>query len=403
MPFELEDNYESGVKIKVVGVGGAGNNAVDHMINKNVRGIDYVVINTDKQVLIKSKAPEKIAIGEKLTKGHGAGGNPDIGVKSAEESTEEIATSIRGADMVFIAAGMGGGTGTGAAPVIAKLAKDLGILTVGIVTKPFAFEGQKRALQADKGIEELKHCVDSLIVIPNERLKIISQEKITLLNGFQVADEVLREGVQSISDLINFSGHINLDFADVKSVMQNAGLAHMALGNGKGKDKAEHAAAMATSSALLESSIKGSKKMVVNITVAPDIDLDDIDGAMSKVRADAHPEAEIMFGVAFDSDMEDEMKITIIATCFDDIGYEPDSALNSLSGLDKSRLNPSYQPIQPTTGPKATKTPTPPPTDRSSKGPLKKERDASSDEDEVGDFDGIMDILKQNKKNLYDE
>ena len=404
MPFELEDNYESGVKIKVVGVGGGGNNAVDHMISQNVRGVDYVVINTDKQVLIESKAPEKIAIGEKITKGHGAGGNPDVGVKAAEESVEEIATTMRGADMVFITAGMGGGTGTGAAPVIAKLAREQGILTVGIVTRPFAFEGQKRAQQADKGIEELRHQVDSLIVIPNERLKITSQEKITLINGFQKANDVLKTGVQSISDLITVRGHINLDFADLKSTMQNAGLAHMGLGSGKGKEKAEFAAAMATSSALLESSIKGAKRIVVNITVAPDIDLDDVDNAMTKVRTDAHPEAEIIFGVAFDADMEDEIKITIIATGYDDAGYEADAGLGmgALSGMDKPRTSSSYQPIQQGAGQKSAG-PTVSQKAEQSKPGSKEKDSSSSDDDDIGDFDSVMDILKQNKKNLYDE
>ncbi|MCL1792923.1 MAG: cell division protein FtsZ [Oscillospiraceae bacterium] len=404
MSFELEENYESGVKIKVIGIGGGGNNAVDHMIGQNVRGVDYVVINTDKQVLIESKAAEKIAIGEKITKGHGAGGNPEIGVKAAEESVEEIATAMRGADMVFITAGMGGGTGTGAAPVVSKLAREQGILTVGIVTRPFAFEGQKRAQQADKGIEELKHHVDSLIVIPNERLKIASQEKITLLNGFQKANDVLKMGVQSISDLITVRGHINLDFADLKSAMQNAGIAHMGLGNGKGKEKAEFAAAMATSSPLLETSIKGAKRLVVNITVAPDIDLEDVDGAMTKVKTDANPEADIIFGVAFDQEMEDEIKITIIATGFEEGGYEADTDLgsNSLSGLDKPRNVPSYQPIQTSSPQKSSMPQSPQRTDQPKN--TQKEKDSSSpEEDDIGDFDSVMDILKTNKKNLYDE
>ncbi|MCL2814460.1 MAG: cell division protein FtsZ, partial [Oscillospiraceae bacterium] len=347
------------------------------------------------------KAAEKIAIGEKITKGHGAGANPDIGVKAAEESAEEIATSIRGADMVFITAGMGGGTGTGAAPVIAKLAREQGILTVGIVTKPFAFEGQRRAQQANKGIEELRKQVDSLIVIPNERLKIISQEKITLMNAFQKADDVLKTGVQSISDLINIRGYINLDFADLQSAMQNAGLAHMGLGSGKGKEKAELAATMATSSALLESSIKGAKKLVVNITVSPDIDLEDTDVAMTKVRSDAHPEADIIFGVAFEADMEDEMKITIIATGFDETGYDEEAgSAGSLSGLDRARSAPVYQPMAATQ--KSAKPQSREKADQSKTNSKEKES-SPSEEDDIGDFDSVMDILKQNKKNLYDE
>ena len=414
MAFELEDNYDSGVKIKVIGVGGAGNNAVNHMIDQNVRGVDFIVINTDKQVLIQSRAVEKIAIGEKITKGHGAGANPEIGVKAAEESTEELATAMKGADMVFITAGMGGGTGTGAAPVIAKLAKEQGILTVGIVTRPFAFEGTRRAQQADRGIAELKNYVDSLIVIPNERLKIASQEKITLLNGFKFADDILKHGVQSICDLINVPGYINLDFMDLKSAMQNAGLAHMGIGHHKGKDKAEIAASIATSSALLESSIKGAKNIVVNITASPDIALDDTDIAMGKVHSEAHPDAEIIFGVAFNPDMEEEMSITIIATGFDDDGRDLGSggvSAGSISGLDKPRSTSSYQPVQPSGGssksggaPQSSSQP------RSSnydnkynpKEKDKKDNVLSGDED-IDDFDSVMDILKPNKKNLYDD
>jgi len=412
MPFELEDNYESGVKIKVIGVGGGGNNAVDYMINSNVRGVDFIVINTDKQVLIQSKAVEKIAIGEKITKGHGAGANPEIGIKAAQESEEEIATAIKGADMVFITAGMGGGTGTGAAPVIAKIAKEMDILTVGIVTRPFAFEGQRRAQQAARGIEELKQYVDSLIVIPNERLKITSQEKITLLNGFKIADDVLRQGVQSISDLISVRGYINLDFADLTSAMKNAGYAHMGLGVHNGKDKAEIAANLATSSPLLESSIKGAKNIIINITASPDIALDDIDLAASKVHAEAHPDADIIMGVAFDNELEDEMRITIIATGFDNISH--DIGLGNIGGpaspvSDRARTS-SYQPGQANSGNSSR--------NNNSQG-LGQQRNASlnnnikerdnfpasnsSDADDIDDFDSVMDILKPNKKNLYDE
>ncbi|MCL1859867.1 MAG: cell division protein FtsZ [Oscillospiraceae bacterium] len=414
MSFELEDNYESGVNIKVIGVGGGGNNAVNHMINSNVRGVDFIVINTDKQVLIQSKAVEKIAIGEKITKGHGAGANPDIGVKAAEESAEEISTAIRGADMVFITAGMGGGTGTGAAPVIAKIAKAQDILTVGIVTRPFAFEGQRRMQQAEKGIEELRQYVDSLIVIPNERLKITSQEKISLLNGFKIADDVLRQGVQSISELINVPGYINLDFMDLASAMKNAGYAHMGVGRHKGKDKAEIAAGLATSSPLLESSIKGAKNIVVNVTTSPDIGLDDIDLALSKVHTDAHPEAEIIFGVAFDNEMEDEMSITIIATGFDDADNDnmgTSGLSGSFSNLDRTRS--SYQPNQ-TTGSSTPRSGNSQSStsagqsksnsyDRYDKFNTKDNDSFSADDDDIDDFDSVMDILKSNKKNLYDE
>ena len=404
MPFELEDNYESGVKIKVIGIGGGGNNAVNHMINSNVRGVDFIVINTDKQVLIQSKAVEKIAIGEKITKGHGAGSNPDIGIKAAEESAEEIATAVRGADMVFITAGMGGGTGTGAAPVIAKIAKDQGILTVGIVTRPFAFEGQRRMQQANKGIEELRQYVDSLIVIPNERLKIASQEKITLLNGFRIADDVLKQGVQSISELINVAGYINLDFADLTSAMKNAGYAHMGMGNHKGKDKAEIAAGTATSSPLLESSIKGAKNIIINITASPDIALDDVDLAVEKVHADAHPEANIIMGVAFNSEMEDEMSITIIATGFDEfIGQEFGSGMSSSvsSGTDRARSN--YQPTPPSSTSRNTGSPAAGQPRTAAFAGTKDNKDSVPAEgDDIDDFDSVMDLLKPTKKNLYD-
>ena len=242
MPFELDEEFESGVNIKVVGVGGGGNNAVNRMISSNVRGVDFIAINTDKQALQKSAATHKIPIGEKITKGHGAGSNPDIGAKAAEESIEEIKTSLTGADMVFITAGMGGGTGTGAAPIVARIAKEMGMLTIGIVTKPFAFEGKKRKIQADAGIASLSQYVDSLVIIPNERLKQVSDKPITMINAFEIADDVLSHGVQSISELINVPGYINLDFADVTSVMQDAGYAHMGVGYATGKEKAELAA-----------------------------------------------------------------------------------------------------------------------------------------------------------------
>ena len=408
MAFELEDNYESGVKIKVIGIGGGGNNAVNYMIDSNVRGVDFIVINTDKQVLIQSKAMEKIAIGEKITKGHGAGANPEIGVKAAEESAEEISTAIRSADMVFITAGMGGGTGTGAAPVVARIAKDLGILTVGIVTRPFLFEGQRRMQLANKGIEELKQYVDSLIVIPNERLKITSPEKITLLNGFKIADDVLKLGVQSITELITGTGYINLDFADLTSAMKNAGLAHMGTGHATGKEKAELAAGMATSSPLLESSIKGAKNIVLNITVSPDIPLDEVDLAASKVYSDA-PEADIIMGVAFDSEAEDEMRITIIATGFDEAGQ--DFGSGSIGGTISSgsdRARPVYQQSQPSAGAAASARSAVPSANsaQSRTAPFKardtKEGD-SSGSDDIDDFDSVMDLLKPNKRNLYDE
>ena len=315
MPFELDDNYESGVNIKVIGVGGGGNNAVNRMITSGIRGVDFIAINTDKQALAKSSAQHKIPIGEKITKGHGAGANPEIGERAAEENLEEIKNALAGAEMVFVTAGMGGGTGTGAAPVVARIAQEMGILTVGIVTKPFAFEGKKRMEQAEAGIEKLKEYVDSLIIIPNERLKEVG-EKITLMNAFQVADDVLRHGVQSISELINIPEYINLDFADVTSIMQDAGYAHMGVGEASGKDKATEAARDAISSPLLETTITGAKGILISITASPDISLDDIEVASSLISSEASEDATVIWGAAFDETLEDTMKVTIIATGF---------------------------------------------------------------------------------------
>ncbi|MBR5780041.1 MAG: cell division protein FtsZ [Clostridia bacterium] len=306
------------VVIKVIGVGGGGGNAVNRMISAiDAADVEFININTDTQILIKSSAPTKIAIGDRITKGHGAGANPELGEKAADESIDEITEAIKGADMVFITAGMGGGTGTGAAPVIAKIAKSLDILTVAVVTKPFLFEGKRRMTQAEAGIEKLADIVDSLIVIPNERLKLLTDKKITFLNAFQEADDVLRKGVQSICELITVEGIINLDFADVSAVMSGAGLAHMGVGSSKGKDKAEQAAKMAMSSPLLETNISGAKGIVVQITGSPDIGLDEIDSAVAMITNEAQPDATIIFGAALDPTLEDEMRITLIATGFD--------------------------------------------------------------------------------------
>ena len=317
MIFEHDNSFESGVNIKVIGVGGGGNNAVDRMIAANIRGVEFIAVNTDRQVLRKSAAPNQLVIGEKITKGFGAGANPEIGARSAEESIEEIKAMLAGADMVFVTAGMGGGTGTGAAPIVAKAAKEMDILTVAIVTKPFGFEGKRRMVQADAGIAELKQYVDALVVIPNERLKQVSDTRITLSNAFEVADDVLRRGVQSISELINVPGYINLDFADVTSVMNNAGYAHMGVGSATGKDKAEHAARMAISSPLLETSIKGATGILISISASPDVGLEDVDLATTMVYNEASPDANIIWGVAFDPELDDEIKITLIATGFD--------------------------------------------------------------------------------------
>ena len=317
MGFEFNSDYESGVNIKVIGVGGGGGNAVNRMIESNIQGVEFITVNCDKQVLLKSSAPTKIAIGEKITKGHGAGANPAVGEQAAQESLEEIADVIRGADMVFITVGMGGGTGTGAAPVVAKVAKEMGILTIGIVTKPFAFEGRKRMIQAEAGIVQLRDYVDSLVIIPNERLKQISENRITLVNAFQYADDVLRHGVQSVSDLINIPGLVNLDFADVSSVMRDAGYAHMGVGEGTGRDKAEVAAKAAMSSPLLETTISGATGILINITSGPDISLEEIETASSMIANEAHPDANIIWGTSVDDTLDnDTVRITVIATGF---------------------------------------------------------------------------------------
>ncbi len=314
MPFDIANETEDIVQIKVIGVGGGGGNAVNRMVSAGVKGVEYIAINTDKAALLISKATSKLQIGEKKTKGFGAGANPSKGQESAEESREEIASSLRGTDMVFITAGMGGGTGTGAAPVVAQIAKEMGILTVGIVTKPFAFEGAKRMKQAEQGIEALRQHVDSLIVIPNERLKCVSEQKITLANAFEVADDVLRQGVQSVSELINATAMINLDFADVTTVMSDAGYAHMGVGRASGREKAEQAALAAINSPLIETKIDNASGVIISITASPDIGLDEVDQASSLIAKTVHPDATIIWGVQLDDKLEDEMCVTVIAT-----------------------------------------------------------------------------------------
>ena len=316
MEFDFEQVYDSGVNIKVIGVGGGGNNAVNRMISTNIRGVEFIAINTDSMALDTSCAAKKLVIGDKITRGKGAGANPEVGKRSAEESIDLIREALDGADMVFITAGMGGGTGTGAAPVIAKASKEMGILTVGIVTKPFSFEGKRRYAQAEIGIAELSKFVDSLIVIPNERLKQVEDTHITLANAFEIADDVLRRGVQSVSELINVPGFINLDFADVTSIMKNAGYAHMGVGSAKGTDKAQVAAMQAISSPLLETNITGATGVLVSITASEDIQLDEIDAASNMIHDEAHPDANIIWGAAFDPALQDEMRVTVIATGF---------------------------------------------------------------------------------------
>ena len=311
---ELDENVTT---IKVIGVGGGGGNAVNRMVSDGLQGVEFIAMNTDQQALAKNHASVKVQLGSKLTKGRGAGADPEIGQRAAEESKDEIANALKGSQMVFITAGMGGGTGTGAAPVVAEVAHDLGILTVGIVTKPFSFEGKRKMGLAEQGIANLLMHVDSLIVIPNERLKMTSQEKITLMNAFQAADNVLRQGVESISALINVPAFINLDFADVRSIMKDAGYAHMGVGSAKGAGKAENAAKAAISSPLLETSIAGAHGVIINITSSPDIGLEDVETAAGLITQSAHPDANIIWGTAFDENLSDEMRVTVVATGFD--------------------------------------------------------------------------------------
>ena len=318
MNFDMaNDESENVVSIKVIGVGGGGGNAINRMVQSGMKSVEFISINTDNQALLTSQATYKLHIGDKLTRGKGAGGNPEKGQRAAEESRDEIASALKGTDMVFITAGMGGGTGTGGAPVVAEVAHEMGILTVGIVTKPFNFEGKRRMDQAEMGVTALREHVDALLVIPNERLKLISEEKSTLQNAFSAADDVLKQGVQSISDLVNIPGVVNLDFADVTAIMKDAGYAHMGVGAASGKDKAKAAAEKAISSPLLETSINGAKGVIVNITASPDIDLDDIDVASSMIHDAAHPDVNLIWGATFDDTLQDEMKVTVIATGFD--------------------------------------------------------------------------------------
>ena len=321
MPFEIDNMLEETPQtIKVVGVGGGGGNAVNRMVHCNIQDVEFIAVNSDKPALAKSQASQKILIGEKATKGMGAGARPEVGKKAADESKEAITDAITGAEMVFITAGMGGGTGTGAAPVVAQVAKDLGILTVGVVTTPFAFEGKHRMDQAQAGINELAQYVDSIMVIPNENLKFVTNERITLLNAFEIANDVLRQGVQSISDLVNATGLVNCDFADVTEIMKDSGYAHMGVGRGKGKDKAEVAAQAAISSPLLNTSIDGARGVLLNITASSDIGLEEIDVASTIVKNAVHPDCEIIWGANVDENLEDEMVITVIATRFGDEG-----------------------------------------------------------------------------------
>lgn len=311
--FNFEEAFDPQVNIKVIGVGGGGGNALNCMVDAGVKDIEYIAVNTDAKALNRSKATTKIQIGAKLTKGRGAGNRPEVGERSAEENRDEIEASLKGSDMVFITAGMGGGTGTGAAPVVAEIAQEMGLLTVAVVTKPFAFEREQKMLQAERGIDELKKYVDSLIVIPNEKLLDGLEKQPTMRESFSLADDILKTGVKSISDLITEDGYINLDFADVSTIMKGAGYAHMAIGHGSGKDKAAEAAKSVISSPLLETSISGARRLLINITMSEDIMASDVDVATKMITDTAADDVEFIFGTAFKEDMSDEMTITVIA------------------------------------------------------------------------------------------
>ena len=388
MAFVLDEEMQNVTNIKVIGVGGGGGNAVNRMVESGLSGVEFVAMNTDQQALLNSKATQKVQLGAKLTKGRGAGADPEIGQRAAEESKDEITNALKGAQMVFITAGMGGGTGTGAAPVVAETAHDLGILTVGIVTKPFAFEGKRKMAQAEQGIASLMMHVDSLIVIPNERLKLISQEKITLMNAFEAADNVLRQGVESISSLINIPAFINLDFADVRSIMKDAGFAHMGVGVAKGAGKAENAAKAATSS--------------------PDIGLEDVETAASMITQSAHPDANIIWGTAFDERLSDEMSITVVATGFESTPEvdEPIQAHVDAKRAAQASAQPAaqpaaapvqpVQPVQPQVNPVM---PNPIFTQSFSTGmdtPVAAQPAAPAEEEDDGDyFDDLLSILNK--------
>ncbi|MCI8961999.1 MAG: cell division protein FtsZ [Clostridia bacterium] len=329
---DLSRVNEGSAIIKVIGVGGGGNNAVNRMIDAGIKGVEFIAVNTDKQALQISKANTRIQIGEKITRGLGAGADPNVGAQSAEESKSEIAEALRGADMVFVTAGMGGGTGTGAAPTVAACAKEMGILTIGVVTKPFTFEGKKRLAQAERGIESLKGKVDTLVVIPNDKLLQIIDRKTSIIDAFRMADDVLRQGVQGISDLIANPGLVNLDFADVKTIMLNTGMAHMGIGRASGENRAEDAAKQAIQSPLLETSIEGARGVIINITGSSSLGLQEVNTAAELVQRSVDPEANIIFGTVIDESLEDELLITVIATGF--VDEEPRQPFSKM-GVDQ--------------------------------------------------------------------
>jgi len=338
LEFQLEDQAASFASIKVVGCGGGGNNAVNRMVDAGLKGVEFISINTDRQALGMSSADTKIQIGEKLTKGLGAGAVPDIGRRAAEESREEIAQAIKGADLVFVTAGMGGGTGTGAAPIVAEVARDLGCLTIAVVTKPFAFEGKQRMKNAELGIADLKQRVDTLVVIPNDRLLQVVSKGTTMLEAFRTADDVLRQGIQGISDLIAVPALINLDFADVKTVMESGGMAHMGIGEGTGENRMVQAAKAAIQSPLLETSIDGARAVLINITGGEDISILDINEAANLIMQAADSDANIIFGAGIDESMGDNVRITVIATGFEKTPFPPKEPAKKPYERERERL-----------------------------------------------------------------
>ena len=334
---------ENFARLRVIGVGGGGSNAVDRMIEEGVSGVDFVAVNTDAQALLRSDAPKRVNIGEKLTRGLGSGGDPELGEKAAEESLDELSQVLKGSDMVFITAGMGGGTGTGAAPIVARLAREQGALTIGVVTRPFLFEGTPRALAAAQGIEQLKQHVDTLIVIPNDRLLELTDKRMSLGESFGLADDILRQGIQGISELITVPGLINLDFADVKAIMSEGGAALMAVGQGEGEDRARIAAEQAVTSRLLDVTIDGARGILFNVTGGPEMSLYEVNLAASIIRETAHPDANLIFGAVVDESMDDELRITVIATGFEGVSLTRRQVLEQRYGQQRPQQQPKPQ------------------------------------------------------------
>jgi cell division protein FtsZ len=351
LPMPLPESF---ARIKVVGVGGGGSNAVNRMIDEGMAGVEFIAINTDAQALLLSNAPKRVRIGEKSTRGLGAGGNPEAGLKAAEESAEEVYDIVRGADMVFIAAGLGGGTGTGAAPIVAKAARDNGALTIGVVTRPFTFEGSRRQQNAEAGMMKLKEQVDTLIVIPNDRLLQMVDKRVSLQDSFRLADDVLRQGIQGISELITVPGLINLDFADVKTIMSEGGAALMAVGRASGEDRARLAAEQAISSKLLDITIDGARGILFNVTGGPSMTLFEVNEAAAIIKETAHPEVNLIFGAVIDPNAGEELRITVIATGFERTGM-PRRAIERPTSKQavniRSSMQSKAQPIQPESEP----------------------------------------------------